>query len=76
MDDIAHLRARVAKLERTVEFLLKHLELEYVDRPSTNASPEVVELVQQGNIIGAIKVYREETGVDLKTAKEFVEGLM
>lgn len=37
---------------------------------------EVWELARQGNMIGAIKRYREETGCDLVTAKGVVEGLL
>jgi ribosomal protein L7/L12 len=32
-------------------------------------------LARSGNAIEAIKVYREETGCDLRTAKEAVESL-
>lgn len=37
---------------------------------------EVWELARQGNMIAAIKRYREETGCDLVTAKGVVEGLL
>jgi hypothetical protein len=36
----------------------------------------VRELVMQGNAIAAIKVYREETGCDLLSAKKMVDSLM
>ncbi len=73
--NIVLLSEKVAKLERTVAFLLTKLELTYVDDPVTSASAEVLNLVKQGNIIGAIQVYRQETGVGLAVAKEFVESL-
>lgn len=38
-------------------------------------SAEVLELSQRGNKIGAIKRYREETGVGLKEAKDAVDRL-
>jgi len=38
-------------------------------------SPAVLELVRDGNKIGAIKQYREETGVGLKEAKDAVDRL-
>ena len=69
------LAARVAKLERQVEFLLKKLELDYVDRPSQNVSPDILYEVQRGNKIAAIKLYREQTGVGLKEAKDFIDSL-
>lgn len=34
---------------------------------------EIRELVGRGNVIQAIKRYRDETGVDLKTAKEAID---
>ncbi len=37
--------------------------------------PEFYEYVRQGRKIQAIKVYREATGVGLKAAKDFVDGL-
>lgn len=75
MDEIDDLRRRVEKLERQFEFLLRHSNLQYVDQPSRDASSEVMYLVQKGDLLGAIKQYRQETGADLKTAKNFVESL-
>jgi ribosomal protein L7/L12 len=69
------LQARVAKLERTVEFLLTRLELEYVDELPSGVDPEVFKLLQAGKKIEAIKLYRDKTGADLKTAMQFIESL-
>ncbi|MEK7439232.1 MAG: ribosomal protein L7/L12 [Chloroflexota bacterium] len=52
-----------------------------LDNVSTTATPqaekmkEVVRLIKEGNKIGAIKVFREATGVGLKEAKEAVEAI-
>ena len=43
--------------------------------PRANVPPGVLEALQAGQKIEAIRQYRMATGVDLKTAKEFVEGL-
>lgn len=72
---IQQLQARVAKLERTVAFLLSKLEIEYVDDPPNNVDPEIFKLVQAGKTIEAIKLYREKTGADLRTAKDFIESM-
>ena len=72
---IQQLQARVAKLERTVEFLLSKLELEYVDAPPNGVDPEVFKLLQAGKKIEAIKLYREKTGADLKSAMQFIESI-
>ncbi|MBI1258687.1 MAG: hypothetical protein GC204_14560 [Chloroflexi bacterium] len=69
------LQARVAKLERTVEFLLTKLELEYVDEPPNGVDPDVFKLLQAGKKMEAIKLYREKTGADLKSAMQFIESL-
>jgi ribosomal protein L7/L12 len=71
MDD---LRPRVRELERLVDHLYAALDVAPPGRDSS-ASPQVLAFVAQGNLIHAIKQYREETGCDLRTAKDFVEGL-
>jgi ribosomal protein L7/L12 len=71
MDD---LRAPV----RHHEVLVHHLHAAHdVERPAPDAdvSAEVRALVAKGNLIGAIKAYREETGCDLRTARDVVESL-
>ncbi|HVU12250.1 MAG TPA: hypothetical protein VHD90_13285 [Phototrophicaceae bacterium] len=76
--ELRQLQARVAKLERTVEFLLHHFELDYVDDPSSSipgVDAEIMALVQAGKTIDAIRLYRERTGADLLTAKTVIEGL-
>lgn len=72
---LVDLRERVEKLERTVEFLLTQLKLEYHDQPPIKPHDDLRALVQQGNTIEAIRLYRERTGVGLKEAKDFVESL-
>ena len=73
-EDIVHLSMRVAELERKVEHLLRYA----TDAPplppvTSDLSPRVQEFLQAGDKIGAIKAYREETGVGLAVAKERVE---
>ena len=48
-----------------------------LDHAATHASedPRVIELLQAGQLIQAIKLYRELTGVGLKEAKDAVEKL-
>jgi hypothetical protein len=63
------LRERVAKLERTVAFLLKQFNLEYVDVPPEPDFPEICALFQSGYNIEAIGLYRQLTGVSLHEAQ-------
>jgi len=73
-DRIYQLQRQVAKLERQMAFLMQTLELAYEDEPDA-VSPEIVDLLQRGKKIQAIKLYRETTGASLKAAKAFIESL-
>lgn len=73
--DVLALRGKVAKLERTVAFLLEKLELTYEDNPAINVSAAVMNLVKQGNTMAAIQQYRQETGAGLAEAKQAIEAI-
>ena len=73
--EISELRRRVAKLERQVAFLTERMGIQYPDEPDHGVSPEILELARRGRKIAAIKLYREETGVGLRAAKEFIDSL-
>lgn len=84
MDDTAlymrlnELAQTVARLERKVDFILQHLDLDYVEQDQPVSSPYVAEvqtLLQAGKLIEAIKVYRAATGLGLAEAKAAVEAL-
>ena len=64
---------RLARLEAKVDLLMKHAGVTY--DPHANVPPGVLAALQAGQKIEAIRQYRQATGVDLKTAKEFVESL-
>ncbi len=77
---------RIAQLELKVAELYKRLDQAepafgdgsgFSEPATVNASehPRVIELVQSGNQIGAIKLYREITGLGLAEAKEAVDQL-
>lgn len=75
-NDVAALQRRVGLLERKVAYLMEHLGLEFdEDKAYGGVNPEVLEAVRRNNIIEAIKVYREITGVGLKEAKDAVEDI-
>ena len=69
------LRRRVEKLERLVALVMEELELECDERPGPDLSPMIEDLVRKGELVEAIKLYREETGTGLKEAKEFIGSL-
>jgi len=61
----------VIPLERKINLILEHLGLD----PNQGVNEQVLELMKSGQKIQAIKLYREQTGVGLKEAKDYVEGL-
>jgi ribosomal protein L7/L12 len=65
-------RAAIARLEAKLDLLLKKAGLNN-DDPSGDLPLGVVDALREGNKIEAIKRYRQATGEDLKTSKEFVE---
>ena len=87
-EDILDHGRRIADLERKVAELYKRLgqaEPDFSggftfasDQPASvtaSEDPRVVELVQSGRQIDAIKLYRELTGVGLAEAKDAVERI-
>jgi ribosomal protein L7/L12 len=71
MEDLS---MRISQLERLVEHLYTQLRVER-PAPDASVSARVRELAFGGNKIGAIKLYREETGCDLKTAHAVIDRL-
>ena len=63
----------LSRVDAKLDLLLKQSGLEY--DPYKNLPPSVVDAVQRGKKIEAIKRYRESTGVGLKEAKEFIEDV-
>jgi hypothetical protein len=63
----------LSRVDAKLDLLLKQSGLEY--DPYKNLPPSVVDAVQRGKKIEAIKRYREITGVGLKEAKEFIEDV-
>ena len=64
-------RGSNSNLERKVDLILKHLGID----PYQGVDEKIVELMRAGQKIEAIKLYREQTGVGLKEAKDYVESL-
>ena len=64
---------RMARLEAKVDLLMKHAGITY--DPHANLPAGVLDAIRAGQKIEAIRLYRQATGVDLKTAKEFIDSL-
>jgi ribosomal protein L7/L12 len=63
--------SRVSRLDVKLDLLLKHAGVEY--DPYKALPPEVIDALQNGQKIQAIKLYRKASGVGLKDAKDFIE---
>ena len=72
---IAELKAQVAKQKAQIDFILQHLGITYVYDPSVNDDPRVIEALRKGGMIEAIKIYREIHNAGLAEAKTAVEEL-
>ena len=78
--DIAALRDRIVHLEGQVAFLYRHLGVTFVPEAATGDHPQVIEAIQRGNLLEAIKVYRTDYStstvtVGLDEAKRAVEEM-
>lgn len=62
--------AAIPRLEHQLNLIMKHLDIEDVvdHRP-------ILQELRSGNKIGAIKLYREQTGVGLKEAKDVIDAV-
>lgn len=72
--EILALRSRINQLEARLEYLYKHLHIEYSDDPDA-ADKEVLAMLIRGNKIEAVKRYREIHNVGLAEAKKAVDDL-
>lgn len=75
--DIADLKAQVARLTRLVEALYSRSgeRMPNLEVSLDNPPVEVVEAVQSGQIVTAIKLWRDYTGLGLAEAKSEIEAL-
>ncbi len=73
-ESVDQLRSRIARLEDRIEFLYKHLNIEFPADPDL-VDAKIYELLQGGNKIEAIKKYREIYNVGLAEAKNAVEDI-
>ena len=62
---------RLSRLDGKVDALLKHAGIEF--DPFRDVPPDVREAMERGDTIGAIKRFRQSSGVGLKEAKAFVD---
>lgn len=73
--EISLLRQRINRLEAQVELLYRHLGINFVEDSRDTDDPRIVAALRSNNVIEAIKLYRERTGVGLAEAKSAVEAM-
>lgn len=74
--DNSDLKAQLRRVERKLDAIIKHLDIRTDDPPLDElCGPDIQVLLASGKKIEAIKLYRERTGVGLKEAKDFIDGL-
>jgi ribosomal protein L7/L12 len=69
------LRNRVTRLEGQVTFLYEHLGMTFVPEGQLTDDPKIVAALKKGNLLEAIKAYREITGAGTDEAKKAVEEI-
>ena len=75
--DTSGLDIRLRRIERKLDLILQYLNVPVKDVELVNqVSAAVRQLADEGRKIEAIKLYREQTGVGLREAKEMVESYM
>ncbi|MFN8417649.1 MAG: hypothetical protein U0528_00145 [Anaerolineae bacterium] len=75
---ITTLMQQVAELQRKVDFLMKHLNINYEDNPpdlELGIRPQIEELIRTGKKMEAIKLYQVELRTGLREAKDAVEAI-
>jgi ribosomal protein L7/L12 len=74
-DQIYSLKSQVNKLQARLDFLYKHLNVEYIEDVNPSDDPEVIKILRTGNVIEAIKVHRERHNTGLAEAKMAVDDM-
>jgi ribosomal protein L7/L12 len=68
-------RARLDHVEKQLQALFPDSYVSFASATATGMPAAVVDLARAGNLIAAIKEYREITGVGLAEAKKAVEDI-
>jgi ribosomal protein L7/L12 len=74
-EQIYNLKSQLNKLQAQINFLYKHLNVEYIEDINPADDPEVIKVLRTGNIMEAIKTYRERHNAGLAEAKLAVDDM-
>jgi hypothetical protein len=73
--EIAQLRRDIYRLKAQMDQLYRHLDLTFTESTSDNDDPQVVAALKAGNLMEAIRLYREKTKLGLAAAQAGVEEM-
>lgn len=73
--EVLELKKKIAALEYQTRYIFERLSIEMPEAPAFGLTPELMLAVQKGDINKAISIYMDETGADIRTAKDFVNSL-
>ncbi len=75
MEDRVRINQRLTDLEHNTKRLLSNAGMTWEDgQMASGLGPDVIQALQAGNMIEAIRLHREATGLGLAEAKAAVEG--
>jgi hypothetical protein len=75
IENIHALRGDIERLERKLDFLFRHLHLDYVESDLPSYMLEATQLIRFGRQDDAIKLIREYTAVGIVEARAQVEQI-
>ena len=67
--------ADVLRIERKIDYLLRHSDIDPSEAEAVEPSDEVRDLVRAGRKLHAVKKLREEASLTLREAKEHVDQI-
>lgn len=73
---VAELKLTIDRLARKLDFLYRHLRIEYPDEAVPVYVLEAQELVRQGRENEAVKIIREQTAVGIIEARAIIEDMV
>jgi ribosomal protein L7/L12 len=74
-EQIYNLKSQINRLQAQIDFLYKHLNVEYLEDINPSDDPEVIKVLRTGNVMEAIKTYRERHNAGLAEAKLAVDDM-
>jgi hypothetical protein len=75
IENIHDLRGDIERLERKLDFLFRHLHIDYVESDLPSYMLEATQLIRFGRQDDAIKLIREYTAVGMLEARAQVEQI-